>query len=83
MAYYFFDVWVIPTILVIGVIALIGFKSVRKLNMPKVVLNEQDRPIPEVVKDHPFTVNPILWVILVSAVFIAIVIFYYWASSPW
>ncbi|MCG3087421.1 hypothetical protein [Sporosarcina cyprini] len=83
MAYYFFDVWVIPTMLVVGIIVWIGIKAVRKLNMPKVVLNERDRPIPDVVKDHPFTVNPILWVILVSSIFILIVIFYYWGSSSY
>ena len=33
------------------------------------------------IEEHPFTLNPIIWIVLVAVFFIGIVIFYYAASS--
>ncbi|MDW0111949.1 MULTISPECIES: hypothetical protein [Sporosarcina] len=75
------DIWTVPVVIVILIIAYIGWKSVRNWNEPVVRLNNKDQQIPEVVEENPFTVNPIIWVIAVASVFILFVIFYYWASS--
>ncbi len=77
-----FDIWMIPIAVVIAVIVLIGLFSVLKKPAynPEGVLNRQDRSVAEPIEDHPFTLNPILWVILVAALFVGIIIMYYWAS---
>ncbi|WP_203246061.1 hypothetical protein [Sporosarcina beigongshangi] len=75
------DIWVVPMIIVVLIICLIGLMSARKTRQPNTVANGQDSAIPEVIENHPFTLNPIIWVILVAASFIFIVIFYYAASS--
>jgi len=75
------DIWPFPLAIVIVIIAAIGWKSVRSWNRMNVVLNEIDQRIPDAVEDHPFTVNPIIWVIGVASLFILFVIFFYWASS--
>lgn len=75
------DIWTIPVVIIIAIIAVISWKSVRNWNAPVVRLNEEDQRIPEAIEDHPFTVNPIIWVIGIAALFILSVIFYYWASS--
>jgi hypothetical protein len=74
-------IWTIPFILVVGIIILISVSGVRKVEKAKVIsLNEVDR-IPESMEKHPLTFNPVIWAILVAAVFIGIMIFYYATSS--
>jgi hypothetical protein len=75
------DIWTVPLIIVVLVICLIGFVSVRKWNKANVVVEGQDSQIPAEIEDHPFTLNPIIWVILVAGLFILTVIFYYATSS--
>ncbi|GEN83997.1 hypothetical protein SLU01_23090 [Sporosarcina luteola] len=75
------DVWTFPLAIVILVIAFIGWKAIKNWNQMNVALEERDSGVSEVVEDHPFTANPILWVIGVAALFILFVIFFYWASS--
>lgn len=77
-----FDIWAIPIGVVVALIVIIGVLSIRKKPdyNPDGVLNRQDRSVAEPIEDHPFTLNPILWVILLAALFAVIVIFYYWAS---
>lgn len=76
------DVWVWPLAVVTAIIVWISVKSVvRTRKSMQFELNEQDAPIPDAIEDHPFTLNPILWVILIATIFSFIVIFYYWASS--
>lgn len=77
-----FDIWMVPIAIVIAIIILIGLLSVLKKPAynPEGVLNRQDRSTAEPIEDHPFTLNPILWVILVSSLFVGIIIMYYWAS---
>ena len=77
------DIWTIPLIIVVLIICLIGFASVRKFAKADRVVNGQDSAIPEVIEDHPFSVNPIFWVILVATFFTGIVIFYYATSSSY
>lgn len=75
------DIWLIPVVIVIAISAFIAVKSVRNWNSPVVRLNEQDQRIPEAIEDHPFTVNPIIWIIAIVSLFVLFIIFYYWASS--
>lgn len=75
------DIWTVPLIIVILIICLIGIKSVRKWNKADPVVDGKDSSIPEAIEDHPFTLNPIIWVILVASAFTFIVIFYYATSS--
>ncbi len=74
------DVWTVPLILVVLIICVIGITAVLKWNKAVIVIGE-DGPIPAEIEEHPFTLNPIIWVVLVATFFIGIVIFYYAASS--
>lgn len=76
------DVWAVPLITVVLIICLIGFISVKKWNKAAVVVVDgQNDQIPGPIEEHPFTLNPIIWIVLVAVFFIGIVIFYYAASS--
>jgi hypothetical protein len=44
------------------------------------VVHGKDSQVPEAIEEHPYTLNPIFWVILVATFFIGIVIFYYATS---
>jgi len=75
-------IWIFPVAIVFVIIGLIGWKAVRKWDaIAATSFTEQDHRIPEAVEDHPFTMNPIIWVIGVASLFILFVIFFYWASS--
>jgi len=54
---------------------------VKKWNKATVVINGTDDQISGPIEEHPFTLNPIIWIALVAAIFIGIVIFSYAASS--
>ena len=78
------DVWTVPLIIVVLIICMIGFISVKKWNKMDaavVVVDGQENLIPDPIEEHPFTLNPIIWVVLVAVFFIGIVIFYYATSS--
>jgi hypothetical protein len=75
------DIWTVPLLIVVAIICAIGFASVRKWNKADRVVNGHDSSIPAAIEDHPFTLNPIIWVILVATLFTGIVIFYYATSS--
>ena len=47
------------------------------------LVNGQDSAIPKAIEEHPFTLNPIIWVIAVAGIFMFIVIFYYATSSSY
>ncbi|MGG0667201.1 hypothetical protein [Sporosarcina koreensis] len=75
-------IWIFPLAIVFVIIGLIGWRAVRNWNtMATASFNDQDHSIPEAIEDHPFSLNPIIWVIGVAALFILFVIFFYWASS--
>lgn len=75
-------IWIFPIAIVFVIIGLIGWNAIRKWGaMPATSLSEQDYGVPETIEDHPLSLNPIIWVIGVAAIFILFVIFYYWASS--
>ncbi|MFC5602896.1 hypothetical protein [Sporosarcina koreensis] len=75
-------IWIIPTAIVFVICGLIGWKAVRKWDaIAASSFTEKDHRIPEAIEDHPFSLNPIIWVIGVTTLFILFVIFYYWASS--
>ena len=74
--------WIIPLAIVFVIIGLIGWKAMKKFDaIAATSFNEQDHRIPKAVEEHPFTLNPVIWVIGIAALFILFVIFYYWASS--
>lgn len=75
------NVWTVPFITVVLIICIIGFISVKKWNKATVVVNGQDNQNSGPIEEHPFTLNPIIWISLVAVFFIGIVIFYYAASS--
>lgn len=75
------DVWTVPFIIVVLVICIISFIAVKKWNKATVVVDGQDDQISGPIEEHPFTLNPIIWIVLVAVFFIGIVIFYYAASS--
>ena len=72
------DIWTIPFGIVVIIICAIGIISARKSSRTAAgFLNERDAELPKAIEDHPFTLNPIIWVIMVAALFIGIIIFYY------
>ena len=72
------DIWTIPFIIVVIIICAISLISAQKSNRAATgFLNEKDAEMPKAVENHPFTLNPILWIILVAALFIGIIILYY------
>ena len=77
------DIWSVPMIIVVAIICAIGLASVRKWQRADAVVDGQDSAIPKAIEEHPFTLNPIIWVILVAAAFMFIVIFYYATSSSY
>ena len=72
--------WAVPLIVVVVTICLISIVSVRKSSKLASLVDGRDE-ISESIEEHPFTLNPIIWVIAVAVVFIGIVIFYYAATS--
>lgn len=74
-------IWTVPLIIVVLIIGLISFVSVRKWNKVFAVINGQDMQTTADNDDHPFTLNPIIWIALTALFFMLIVIFYYAASS--
>ncbi|MBO0585952.1 hypothetical protein [Sporosarcina sp. E16_8] len=74
------DIWTVPLITIVLIICIIGFIAVKKWSKVPVV-EVQDNQIPGPIEEHPFTLNPIIWIALVAVFFIGIVIFYYAASS--
>ncbi|EMR05250.1 hypothetical protein C772_02827 [Bhargavaea cecembensis DSE10] len=71
------DIWLWPTIAVSLLILAIGLASFRRLDRTVAETENGEDRIAEEVMDHPFTLNPILIVIAVAAVFIGMVIAYY------
>lgn len=77
------DIWIVPMIIVVAIICAIGLASARKWHRADASVNGQDSAIPKVIEEHPFTLNPIIWVIAVAGIFMFIVIFYYATSSSY
>lgn len=72
-------VWVLPFAFVVFIIIWICIWAERKTASSILTLEETDEVGEEVV-EHPFTINPIIWVMIIAAVFISFVIMYYAAS---
>lgn len=75
------DVWTVPLIIVVLIICMVGFNAVRKWSKAGIVVDGQDGSIPASIEEHPFTLNPIIWIVLIAVFFMGIVIFYYATSS--
>lgn len=74
------DIWFIPTLITAGIIIFIGILSVRKTWQFDTQLEREDT-IPQKIAEHPFTLNPIIWIIFVALAFMGIVIVYYATAS--
>ena len=77
------NIWIVPMIIVVAIICTIGLASARKWQRADAMADGQDSEIPKAIEEHPFTLNPIIWVILVAGAFMFIVIFYYATSSSY
>lgn len=73
------SVWIMPLIIVTFILSWITIASIRKTTKLSSLTSGRDE-ISETVEEHPFTVNPIIWIILVATVFVGIVITYYAAN---
>lgn len=69
-------VWIIPFIFVIGIVSWITIASIQKSSKLTSITTGKDE-IAQEIEEHPFTLNPIIWIILVATIFIGIVIVYY------
>jgi Trk-type K+ transport system membrane component len=74
--------WTWPLLGIIIIIGAIGFYTTRRIMVFERKREQtNDSPIPVAVKDHPYSLNPIIWVYFAALVFIAILIGYYYATS--
>jgi formate hydrogenlyase subunit 3/multisubunit Na+/H+ antiporter MnhD subunit len=76
-------IWTWPLLGVILIISAIGFYStlsIMKFENRRKQVN--DSPVSQAVKEHPYTMNPVVWVLVAALVFISVIIAYYAASSP-
>lgn len=69
-------IWIMPFIIVAAIVLWITIYGIRKTSKVNVLVDGRDE-ISETIQEHPFTLNPIIWVILVATIFIGIVIAYY------
>jgi len=77
------DIWAWPLLGVVIIISAIGlYSTLSIMKFENRRLQANDSPVSQKVKQHPYTMNPIVWVLLAALVFIAIVIAYYTASLP-
>lgn len=72
-------VWVMPFLIVSFLLVWITVSSIRKTSKLASLTDGRDE-ISENVEEHPFTLNPIIWIILIASIFMGIVIVYYAAS---
>lgn len=77
------SMWIFPYIVLTVIVSVISVLSIRKTNEASPLKTGKDHAIPEVIENHPFTLNPIIWAYLIVAAFIFIVIVYYAAIYPW
>lgn len=77
-------IWAWPLVFVIFIIIGIGFYATWRIMVFDRKRQEvNDSPIPQTIKEHPFVLNPIIWVYLTALLFVTILIAYYVASSPY
>lgn len=69
-------IWIMPLIIVAAIVLWITIYGIRKTTKANVLVDGRDE-ISETIQEHPFTLNPIIWIILVATIFIGIVIAYY------
>lgn len=72
-------IWTWPFIFVVAVITFICIAAERKTKTAGALLEGRDE-INEAIEEHPFMLNPIIWIALVAVAFMGIVIIYYAAS---
>lgn len=68
-----------PLIFVTLIILLIGYLAMRKSSKAESAVKGRAETN-EVIEEHPFGLNPILWIIFIATFFMGIVIFYYATS---
>ncbi|MEK5230915.1 short-chain dehydrogenase [Lysinibacillus sp. FSL K6-0232] len=76
------DMWLIPALIAIVIIAAISFVSTLKIaKMTSKRKSENDTPISETVEEYATMLNPIVWVYAIFLLFLGIMIFYYWSKA--
>lgn len=73
-------VWVVPLIIVNVLLLWVTLTAIRKSSRLASLATGRDE-IPEIVEEHPFKINPIIWIILIAAAFMGFVIAYYAAGG--
>lgn len=71
------SIWLWPLIIVILGIILISYYSTVAVARHQAKNQVLDKGVSEKIQQHPFMLNPLLWSILLAALFIGFVIFYY------
>lgn len=74
--------WTWPLFGVIIFICAVGFYTTRRIMVFERKREQtNDSPIPVAIKDHPYTLNPIILVYIAALVFVTILIGYFYATS--
>ena len=75
-------IWLYPAIFVILLLCAYSYYViVRVAKETEKLDSNEDVPIHEAIKDHPFILNPIILMYLIVGIFMGMMIFYYWATS--
>lgn len=69
-------VWIVPFLFVFAIVSWITIASIQKSSKLASITTGKDK-IAQEIEEHPFTLNPIIWIILVAVIFMGIVIVYY------
>jgi len=74
--------WVWPLLGVILIICAIGYYATKRIMVfERRREQSNDSPIPVAIKEHPFTLNPIILVYIAALVFVIILVGYFYATS--
>ncbi len=77
-------IWTWPLLGVVLFISAIGLYSTwRVMTFERDRQEVNDSPIPQAVKNHPFSLNPILWSLIAALILMFVIIAYYATSSPY
>lgn len=78
------SIWTWPLIGAIVIIGSISFIATRRImTLETRRAQNNDTPVSQAVKDHPYTMNPIFWVYAVALIFISLVILFYATTTTY
>lgn len=74
--------WLMPAIFTVIVIMIVSYwLTVRVGHNVEESGRELDTPVPKVIVEHPFLLNPIMLLYVIFGLFTGVIIFYYWARG--